>query len=99
MFELPELITFSTQINETIQGKVIREGSLGNSPHKFVWYNRKPDEFTRLTGGKKIGEAYVKGQWLFTPVEPGLILVLRECGGRILFHSEGMKLPENITCS
>jgi formamidopyrimidine-DNA glycosylase len=27
-------------------------------------------------------------------MEPGYILVLGECGGRILYHSAGMKLPE-----
>jgi len=94
MFELPELITLTRQINETIRGKIIREGTLGNSPHKFVWYNRTPEEFTRLTEGKTIGKAYAKGRWLFTPLEPGYILVLGEFGGKILYHSEGMKLPE-----
>lgn len=94
MFELPELITLSRQISETLKGKIIREGSLGNSPHKFVWYNRKPEEFTHLTEGKTIGEAYVKGRWMFIPLEPGYILVLGECGGRILYHPAGVKLPE-----
>ena len=37
MFELPEIITLARQANETIQVKIIREGHLGNSPHKFVW--------------------------------------------------------------
>jgi formamidopyrimidine-DNA glycosylase len=94
MFELPELITLARQINTTIMGKTIREGHLGNSPHKFVWYNRKPDEFTRLSGGKIIRESYVKGRWLFIPLDPGYILVLGECGGRILYHSIGKQLPE-----
>jgi formamidopyrimidine-DNA glycosylase len=94
MFELPELITLARQFNETLRGKVIREGTLGNSPHKFVWYNRTPDEFTRLTQGKILGEAYVKGRWLFTPLDPGYMLVLGECGGRILYHPARMKLPD-----
>jgi formamidopyrimidine-DNA glycosylase len=94
MFELPEVITLARQINETLQGKTIREGRLGNSPHKFVWYNRKPEEFTRLSQGKTIGKAYARGRWLFTPLEPGYILVFGECGGKITFHPAGMKLPE-----
>ena len=44
MFELPEFITLARQINETLCGKTISGGSLGNSPHKFVWYNRSSDE-------------------------------------------------------
>jgi formamidopyrimidine-DNA glycosylase len=99
MFELPELITLAGQINETIQGKIIREGTLGNSPHKFVWYNRKPEEFTRLTRGKTIAAAYVKGRWLFVPLDPGYILVLGECGGRILYQPAGMKLPDKYHLS
>jgi formamidopyrimidine-DNA glycosylase len=94
MFELPEMVTLARQMNETMPGKTIHEGNLGNSPHKFVWYNRKPEEFNRLTEGKNIGVAYAKGRWLFTPLEPGYVLVLGECGGKILYHSAGMKLPE-----
>jgi formamidopyrimidine-DNA glycosylase len=94
MFELPEMLTLARQMNATIRGKTIREGQLGNSPHKFVWYNRKPEEFSQLTAGKTLGEAYVKGRWLFVPMEPGLVLVLGECGGKILYHPTGMALPK-----
>jgi formamidopyrimidine-DNA glycosylase len=62
MFELPELIMLARQVNETIRGETIREGQLGNSPHKFVWYNRQPEEFIQLTGGKIVGEAHIKGR-------------------------------------
>ena len=40
MFELPEFVTLARQMNDTLRGKTIRRGQLGNSPHKFVWYNR-----------------------------------------------------------
>ena len=45
MFELPEFVTLAGQINETLAGKIVQTGQLGNTPHKFVWYNRKPAEF------------------------------------------------------
>jgi formamidopyrimidine-DNA glycosylase len=93
MFELPEMLTLARQINATLRGKTIRAGRLGNSPHKFVWYNRTPEEFTALTAGKTIGEAYTQGRWLFIPFDPGYILVLGECGGRILYHSPGVEIP------
>ena len=94
MFESPELITLARQINDTLHGKLIREGYLGNSPHKFVWYNRTPEEFSRLCAGKTIAEVLVKGRWLFIPLQPGYILLLGECGGKILYHSAGMRIPE-----
>lgn len=94
MFELPEFETLAGQINDTLKGKRIRRGSLGNSPHKFVWYNRSHDEFDRLTKGKTIGEAKTKGKWLFIPLEPGYVLLLGECGGKVLYHLPGSKTPE-----
>jgi formamidopyrimidine-DNA glycosylase len=94
MFELPEFVILARQFNEALKGKTIQKGSLGNSPHKFVWYNRSYDEFTRLTKAKTIGKAWAKGRWLFVPVDPGYILVLGECGGKILYHPPGSKVPK-----
>lgn len=94
MFELPELVTLASQVNATLQGRTIRAGSLGNRPHKFVWYNRSPEEFARLTAGTRIGRASARGRWLFVPLEPGYVLLLGECGGRLLFHPAGTPLPE-----
>lgn len=94
IFELPECVVLANQINETLKGKTIQRGSLGNSPHKFVWYNRSPDEFAKLTKGKKIGEAQAKGRWIFIPVDPGYTLVLGECGGKMHYHLPGSKLPK-----
>jgi formamidopyrimidine-DNA glycosylase len=94
MFELPELVVIARQLNETIQAKRVKSGSLGNSPHKFVWYNREYDEFARLTSGKTVGQAWVQGRWLFVPHEPGYVLVLGEFGGKILYHLPGSKVPK-----
>jgi formamidopyrimidine-DNA glycosylase len=93
MFELPEFMTLAKQMNETLKGKQIKEGMLGNTPHRFVWYNRKPDEFAKLTKGKIIGAARAKGKWLFIAVEPGYVLVFGECGGKILYHPAGTQPP------
>ena len=84
MFELPEFATLCRQMNDTLTGKVIVQGSLGNSPHKFVWYNRTPDEFETLTRGKVVGQAWSKGRWLFVSLDPGYILLFGECGGKVL---------------
>jgi formamidopyrimidine-DNA glycosylase len=94
MFELPEVVTLTKQMNETLPGRIIERGELGNSPHKFVWYNRSHEEFEALTQGKMVGEAWSKGRWLFLPVEPGYVLLLGECGGKVLLHSPGARLPK-----
>ncbi len=94
MFELPEFATLARQINDTLKGKTIQRGLLGNSPHKFVWYNRSHDEFERLTKEKTIGKARAKGKWLFIPLDPGYVLLLGECGGKVLYHPAGSKVPK-----
>ena len=93
MFELPEFITLSRQINAELVGKRVQNGSLGNSPHKFVWYNRTPVEFAGLVKGKTVGESTTRGKWLFIPLLPGYVLVFGECGGRLHYHAPGERLP------
>ncbi len=93
MFELPEYTVLALQMNDTLVGKVVQRGTLGNTRHKFVWYNRSQEEFENLTLGKKIGMARVHGRWLSIDLEPGFRLLLGECGGKLLFHEPGLPLP------
>lgn len=94
MFELPELVTIAKQMNDAVKGKRIRTGRLGSSPHKFIWYNRSHDEFERLTIGKQVGGSSARGKWLFVPLEPGYVLCLGECGGKVVFSPPGSSVPE-----
>lgn len=96
MFELPVFEILAEQMNESLKGKIIQKGLLGNTPHKFVWDNRSHDEFTRLTAEKRLGETQAKGKWLFIPLEPGYALVLGECGGEVERFSY---LGERVTCA
>ncbi|MHB8133568.1 MAG: DNA-formamidopyrimidine glycosylase family protein [Anaerolineaceae bacterium] len=93
MFEIPEIVNFARQMNGLFIGKTIKTGHLGNSPHKFVWYNRTPQEFEQITRNKKVGETRTMGRWLLTNVEPGYVLVIGEWGGHILFHQPESMLP------
>jgi formamidopyrimidine-DNA glycosylase len=94
MFELPEYITLARQLNDSVADKAIHSGSLGNSPHKFVWYNRTAEEFAALTQGKRVGQATVRGRWLSVSLQPGYVLLFGECGGRLLYHAPGERLPD-----
>lgn len=93
MFELPECLTLSAQIDEELRGKRVVRGELGNSPHKFVWYNRSHEDFRRLVAGKRIGTVTARGRWIFVPLDPGFVLVFGECGGRLLLHPAGFADP------
>jgi hypothetical protein len=55
LFEFPEYTTLARQMNGTLRGKIIQEGVLGNSPHKFVWYNRTRKEFEEMMRWKRVG--------------------------------------------
>jgi formamidopyrimidine-DNA glycosylase len=94
MFELPEYTTLARQMNATLTGKIIQRGMLGNSPHKFVWYNRTHEEFENLTRAKRVGLARVRGRWLSLGLDPGYLILLGECGGKVLYHAPGASLPE-----
>jgi formamidopyrimidine-DNA glycosylase len=39
-----------------------------------------------LTSGKTVGTVCAKGKWLFIPIEPDYMLLLGECGGKVLYH-------------
>lgn len=93
MFELPETVTLAAQITGALAGRSVRSGSLGNVTHKFVWYNRSPEEFARLVAGRRVGPATARGRWLFVPLEPGHVVVLGECGGRLLLTPAGSQPP------
>jgi formamidopyrimidine-DNA glycosylase len=93
MFELPEYIVLSRQVNQTLTGKMVHTGNFGNSPHKFVWHNLSEDEFARCISGKLVGESFVRGRWLFVPMLSGYTLLFGECGGRLIYHPQGSPLP------
>lgn len=93
MFEIPEIVTLARQVNDQLTGRQVVGGSLGNSPHKFVWYNRTPEEFAARVAGKTVGKATAKGRWLIVLLEPGYNLVFGEFGGKMLLHAPGAALP------
>lgn len=93
MMELPELIVLKSQISKALVGKEIHCGYLGNSPHKFVWYNQTHEEFSRNVAGKVLGEPSVKGRWLFLPLVPGYKQIFGEWGGKLIYHKKGDKIP------
>jgi formamidopyrimidine-DNA glycosylase len=93
MFELPEFVTLARQMDDALTGKTVQKGNLGNTPHRFVWYNRTPKQFAALTRGKTVGRAWSEGKWLFLPLDPGYHLVLGECGGKLLYHPPGADVP------
>jgi formamidopyrimidine-DNA glycosylase len=93
MIELPEATTIAQQINNNLTGKHIADGSRGNSPHKFAFYNHTPEEYAEIFRGKAIGTASVNGSFILVPIEPEYTLLLG-CGGEhIVYHTSAATLP------
>ena len=94
MIELPEAIVIARQMNEVLRGKRVENALRGNSPHKFAFYNRPPEEYAALLKGRTMGEAYPFGACIVAPVEPEYALMLGGGGERIHVHREESALPK-----
>jgi len=94
MIELPEALTIAGQMTDELKGKRIRAGTRGNTPHKFAFYSRPPEEYEAILGGKKMGAARGHGSSIIASVQPGHALVLGAGGERILHHQDASTLPK-----
>ena len=54
MLEIPESYVIANQLNNTIRGKKIKYVLANQSPHKFAWYHRNPDDYDELLSGKTV---------------------------------------------
>ena len=94
MIEFPEATTIARQITAELKGKTIADGNRGNSPHKFAFYSRSPEEYAAILKDKTIGPATVNGPLILMQVEPGYTVILGGGGERILYHREAETLPK-----
>lgn len=94
MIELPEAMSLAAQIQETLVGKRIAEGNLGNSPHKFLFVNRAAEEYAALLPGKTITGAWAKGSSIIVELTPDYRLVFGDGGERLLYHQDATTLPK-----
>ena len=93
MIELPEAITIARQMNAAIQGKQIEDCVRGNTPHKFAFYTRDPEDYSNILSGKVVGRADHHGALIRLFVEDDCLLVLGYGGERIIFHASAAGIP------
>lgn len=94
MIELPEAMIIARQMTEELKGKKVESCIRGNSPHKFAFYNRPPEEYEAILKGKTMGPAIEQGSSIWASVEPDYVLLLGWGGERILFHQNESTLPK-----
>ena len=94
MIELPEAMTIAKQMNYELNGKKIEHGNRGNSPHKFAFYTRSPEEYESIFAGKTIGGSKYHGSLIVTEIGSEYALVLGGGGEKILLHQSEKTLPK-----
>ena len=91
MIELPESIGLAGQLNETIQGKVIKRVQANASLHKFAWFFGDPEAYHAALTGRTVGRARGIGGKVEITVEDQRILLAE--GVVIRYYQAGEKLP------
>lgn len=92
MYELPEAISVTSQINKIIPGKTITNVTAAHTPHKLAWYYGTPEGYQELLFGKKIGEAKAFGGFIEIPAQDAAILLGE--GVNIRYHGAGEARPD-----
>lgn len=92
MLEIPESSTIAFQLNEAVQGKVIKLVEANKSPHKFAWYFGDPEDYNSLLAGKKIGNSFARGGMVEIEAEDCRI-VLGD-GAALRFYGDSRDVPK-----
>jgi len=92
MIELPESISLSKQLNETVRGKGIENVVANASPHKFAWLSGDSQAYNKLLKGKTVGES--RGIGGKVEIEAGDARIVLAEGINIRLFAAGEKLPK-----
>ncbi len=95
MIELPEAIVISKQINDILEGKVVKTATRCQNPHKFAFTGKYSDkDFAQTLKGKIIKKSWANGNIILVQMDPGYLLSLG-CGGeRVLYHKQDKTIPK-----
>ena len=92
MIELPEAITLSKQLNDTINGKIISKVIAAYTKQKLTWYYGEPKNYQKLLKNKKINHTDAFGG--FVEISAQNIKILFRDGVNLRFIEERSKIPE-----
>ena len=96
MIELPETYVLASQINKTLEGKLIVKAIANEHPHSFAWYSGDPKDYGKKLKNKKItnanpGTGYTCGGNTEIICEDMLLVISTP----IKYHAPGEKLPKS----
>lgn len=94
MLELPEVITLSKQVNNTLRGKTIAQVFNATKPHKFTFYNSDPLEYGKLLVGKTIESSQGYGMFVDFLLSDHVTMNIGD-GVSARYYNSGDKIPAN----
>lgn len=92
MLEIPEAVTISNQITETLHSKVITKTIAAASPYKLAWYQGDPADYPVLLNGREIIGAQPAGGMVEITLD-GANIILSE-GAFPAFYQAGDPPPK-----
>lgn len=92
MLEIPECSTITTQINQTLKGKHIKDAIAGSSPHGFAFYFGDPADYSELLTGETIHDTVSLSS--FVEIELNKAKLLLSEGVNITYFEPGVVLPK-----
>ena len=92
MIELPEAITLSKQLNDTIKGKTVSKVVAAHTKQKLTWYYGDPKDYHHILQDKKIEKTVAFGGFVEIAAQNKKIL-FRD-GVNLRFIKAGAPIPE-----
>ena len=92
MIELPEAITLSKQLNETIAGKTISKVVAAHTKHKLTWYYGDPEKYHEHLQNRTIDKASAFGG--FVEISAGTMELLFNDGVNLRFFNDSSNMPD-----
>ncbi|HBC30224.1 MAG TPA: endonuclease VIII, partial [Clostridiales bacterium] len=74
MIEIPEANVLSMQLNKTVTGKRINNVTTLQSPHKFAWFNKDPQNYKNMLIGKVITKTEAVAGYVEITIEDVVLL-------------------------
>ena len=94
MLELPEVITISKQVRDTLGGKTITQLFNATKPHRFTFYNGDPMQYGKLLVGKTILSSKGYGMFVDFYLSDNITMNIGD-GVSARYYSPGNKIPAN----
>jgi formamidopyrimidine-DNA glycosylase len=94
MIELPEAVTIARQMSEILLGVPITHIEIAESRPRFLFLNEDLAEYEKRLPGRQITTVRACGKWILARLDSGMILLLGEMFGRILWVPPDATLPK-----